>query len=131
MAFEWRRRLVVAAVAVLALTVSAGALAGGGVVGTYRTTITSPAELKGKWILTFTKAGTYKVALNGRALARGRYTATATTITMREPVATGCGGSGTYAWKKSGKTLTFVRKREAPACQARAAVLMHRFTQVG
>jgi hypothetical protein len=98
------------------------------VVGTYSTTIKSPPQLKGKWVLTLAKGGTYRVALNGNALARGRYTATAATITLRET--DGCGGTGTYAWKRSGKTMSFTRKREAPSCQTRAAVLAHRFTQV-
>jgi hypothetical protein len=128
MRFEWTRRLAFAAVILLTLIVSSVALAAGGVTGTYTTTITSPAQLKGKWVVTFAKGGTYKVARNGQALARGTYSTTATTITLREP--NGCGGSGTYAWKRSGKTMTFIRKREVPACQARAAVLAHRFTQV-
>ena len=116
---------------VAALALSAVALAAGGVAGTYATTIKSPAQVKGKWVLKLAKGGTYTVALNGKRLARGTYSATATTITLRESAANGCGGSGTYAWKKSGKTLTFVRKREAASCQGRAAVLAHRFTQVG
>ena len=119
------------AVMVAALAVSAVALAaGGGVAGTYATTVKSPAEMKGRWVLTLAKSGTYAVALNGQAVARGRYSATATTITLREPVDNGCGGSGTYAWKKTGKSIRFARKREAASCEARAAVLAHRFTQV-
>ena len=122
------RRFTFAAAVVAALVVSSVALAAGGVVGKYTTTVNSPSELKGKWVLTLAKSGTYTVARNGKALARGTYSATATTITLREPA--GCGGSGTYAWKKSGKTMTFARKRESPSCQARAAVLAQRFTQV-
>lgn len=121
-------RFTLAATLVGALVVSSVALAAGGVVGKYTTTIKSPSELKGKWALTLSKSGTYTVVRDGNALARGTYAATATTITLREPA--GCGGSGTYAWKKSGKTMTFVRKRESPSCQARAAVLAHRFTRV-
>jgi hypothetical protein len=116
---------------VVALGLSSVALAAGGVAGTYATTIKSPSELKGKWVLKLAKGGTYTVALNGKRLARGTYTATATTITLRESAVAGCGGSGTYAWKKSRKTLTFIRKREAASCQGRAAVFAHRFTQVG
>jgi hypothetical protein len=123
------RFLVMAATAFLTLAISSVALAAGSVVGKYSTTVNAPAQLKGKWVVTFTKGGTYKVSHNGNTLARGTYTTTATTITLREP--DGCGGTGTYAWKKSGKTLTFVRKRESPACGARAAVLTHRFTRVG
>jgi hypothetical protein len=128
MRFKWTERFVGAVVVILALAASSVALAAGGVVGTYTTTVNSPPQLKGNWSLTLAKGGTYKVALNGRGLARGTYTATATTITLREPA--GCGGTGTYAWKKSGKTMRFIRKRESPSCPERAAVLAHRFTQV-
>ena len=125
---KWTERVACVAVVILALGVSSVALAAGGVVGTYTTKVKSPPQLKGTWSLTLTKGGIYKVALNDRALARGTYSATATTITLREPA--GCGGTGTYAWKKSGKTMTFIRKRESPSCPERAAVLAHRFTQV-
>jgi hypothetical protein len=119
-----------AGVVVLMLGVSSVALAGGGVSGTYATKITNPYELKGKWVLTLASGGTYTVALNGAAVARGRYSTTATMITMARETGSGCVGSGTYAWKRSGKTMRFIRKREHPTCQGRAAVLAHRFTQV-
>jgi hypothetical protein len=125
---QFVQRLALVTVVMVALGHSSVAFAAGGVAGTYTTTIKSPSEVKGKWVLTLAKNGTYAVALNGRVLARGRYSVTSTTITLREPA--GCGGSGTYAWKRSGKTMTFIRKREAPSCQVRAAVLAHRFTQV-
>jgi hypothetical protein len=124
-----RRRIpALLAALVAAVVMSSVAFAAGGLSGTYTTTIKSPAQLKGKWSLTLKKGGTYMVAMNGKALARGTYSATATTITLREP--TGCGGSGTYAWKRSGKTMSFTRTRESTSCQVRAAVLAHRFTQV-
>ena len=113
-----------------ALVVSSAALAAGELTGKYTTTISSPAQIKGKWTLTFAKSGVYTVALNGKVGARGTYSSTAKTVTFREPASTGCGGSGTYAWKKSGSTLTFVRRRESPACQPRAIILSHRFKQV-
>jgi hypothetical protein len=113
-----------------ALVVSSVALASAGVVGTYTTTIAKPSELKGKWTLEFAKGSSYKVKLNGDAVARGKYSATATTVTFVREIGSGCNGTGTYAWKKSGKVMTFVRKREAPSCRGRAAVLAHRFTQV-
>jgi hypothetical protein len=123
-------RFTVAVLIIFTLALCSTALGAGGVAGTYATTITSPPQIKGKWVLTLGKGGAYKVALNGRALGRGRWSATATTITFVESADFGCGGSGTYAWKKTGKTMRFIRKREVPACQARAAVLAHRFTQV-
>ena len=125
---QFVQRFALVTVVMAALGLSSVALAAGGVAGTYTTMIKSPSDLKGKWVLTLAKSGSYAVALNGKVIARGRYSATATTITLREPA--GCGGSGTYAWKRSGKTMTFLRKREAPSCQVRAAVLAHRFTQV-
>ena len=127
-----RRLGLAAAVVVLAaFGLSSVALgAAGGVRGTYTTTITKPDMLKGKWSLTFAKGGTYKVVLNGRTLGRGTYSATASTVTMREPAGHGCGGSGTYAWRKSRTTMRFVRKREAASCQVRATVLARPFRVV-
>jgi hypothetical protein len=119
-----------AGVVVLALGVSSVALAAGGLPGTYTTTVTSPAQLKGKWTLALAKGGSYTVAMNGHALARGKYKATARTITFDRERGSGCTGAGTYAWKKSGNLMTFVRKRESASCQGRAAVLAHRFRQV-
>ncbi len=106
------------------------AFAAGGLSGTYATTIKSPAQLEGKWILTFAKGGVYRVAVDGQTVARGRYASTAKTITLDRESGSGCTGAGTYAWKKSGKIVTFTRKRESASCQARALVLGHRFTQV-
>lgn len=124
------KRLAVAAVALVALAASSVAFAAGGVSGTYKTTINSPAQLKGKWVLTLAKSGSYTIALNGKPLARGKYSATAKSITFVESRANGCGGTGTYSWQKSGKTLRFTRKREAASCPERAKVLTHPFTQV-
>ena len=113
-----------------ALAFSAIALAAGGVVGTYTTRITKSNHLNGKWTLVLAKGGTYSIAQNGNVLARGKYSATATTITFAREPASGCRGSGQYAWRKSGKTMTFLRKREAASCAARAEILGHRYTQV-
>ena len=124
------KRLVVAAVAIVALGVSSTALAVGGVAGKYAATIRSPAELKGKWVLTLAGGGSYTVAVNGKLLARGRYTATPKTITFSRERGSGCVGNGTYGWLRSGKTVNFVRKRETASCAGRAAVLSHPFTQV-
>lgn len=115
---------------VASLGVSSVAVAAGGLSGTYTTTIKSPAQLQGKWAITFAKSGTYAVAVNGETVARGKYSATAKSVTLFREQGSGCTGAGTYAWKKSGKTMTFVRKRETSSCQARALVLGHRFTQV-
>lgn len=128
MSLVWRFTLVAAVMG--ALAASSVALAAGGVVGTYKTTIHDSGHLNGKWVFQLAKGGTYTVSMNGEKLARGRYSATATTITFSHETGSGCSGRGVYAWKKSGKTMTFTRKREPASCGARAAVLGHRFTQV-
>ena len=130
MKLKWTERIACVAVVILALGVSSVALAAGGLSGTYATTIKSPAQLKGKWAITFAKGGRYTVAVDGQTVARGRYTSTATTITLDRERGSGCTGAGRYAWKRSGKHVTFTRKRESASCQARALVLSHRFTQV-
>lgn len=122
------RALLVAVVAALALS-SAALAGGGGVTGKYSATIKSPAQIKGTWGVNFKKGGVYEVSLNGEVVSHGKWTATATTLTLREP--TGCGGTGTYAWKKADRVLRFTRKREAAGCEARAAVLSHPFRQKG
>jgi len=119
-----------AGVAALMLGVCSVAVAAGGLAGTYTTTISSPAQLKGKWSLILVKGGAYSVKRDGELVARGKYTSTAKTITFDREQGSGCTGAGTYAWKKSGKTMTFARKRETSSCQARALILGHRFTQV-
>jgi hypothetical protein len=122
--------LAVGAVFIAALAASSVALAAGGLSGTYTTTIKSPAQLKGKWVLTLAQGGSYTVAVNGQRVARGRYTWTAKTITFDRERGSGCTGAGTYGWSRSGKTVSFTRKRESGSCQARAAVLAHGFTRV-
>ena len=121
---------VLAGVAALLLGVCSVAVAAGGLAGTYTTTVSSPAELKGKWSLILVKGGAYSVRLNGEVVARGKYTSTAKTITFDREQGSGCRGAGTYAWKRSRKTMTFVRKRETSSCQARAFILGRRYTQV-
>ena len=116
--------------AVAAVAMSSVALAAGGLTGTYTTTIKSPAQLEGKWSLILVKGGAYSVKLDGEVVARGQFRSTAKPITFDREQGSGCTGAGTYAWKRSGKTVTFVRKRETSSCQARALVLGHRFTQV-
>jgi hypothetical protein len=126
-----RRRIpALLAVLVAALAMSSVAVAAGGLSGAYSTTIKSPAQLEGEWVLTFAKGGVYRVSVDGQTVARGRYTSTAKTITLDRERGSGCTGPGTYAWKKSGKIVTFSRKRESSSCQARALVLSHRFTEV-
>ena len=71
---ERRRSLVIVVAAVAAaIAVPSVALGAGGFSGTYTTTIKSPAQLKGRWVLTFAPGGSYTVAVNGRAVAGSKY----------------------------------------------------------
>jgi hypothetical protein len=124
------QRVTLVAAVVGALVASSSAVAAGGVVGTYKTTIRDSGHLNGKWTLGLAPGGTYTVSMNGKALSQGRYSATGTTITFSHEADSGCTGRGVYGWKQSGKIMTFARKREAASCNARAAVLGYRFTQV-
>ena len=62
MKVKWTARIACVASVMLALVASSVALAAGGVVGTYTTTVNSPPQLKGKWSLTLSKRGNYTVA---------------------------------------------------------------------
>ena len=120
---------IAAASLVATLALSSVALAGGTVPGRYTTTIKSPAQFKGTWVLTFGKGGAYTVAGNG-LLIRGKYSTTGSKITFGHETGDGaCAKSGTYTWKKTGKTLKFTRVSESPLCNGRSGVLAHTFTQ--
>jgi hypothetical protein len=123
------KQLALAASLVAALALSSVALAGGTLPGRYTTTIKSPAQFKGTWVLTFAKGGAYMVD-NGQLRIRGRYSTTGSKITFGHETGDGaCAKSGTYTWKKSGKTLKFTRVRESPLCSGRSGVLAHTFTE--
>jgi hypothetical protein len=123
------KHLALAASVIAALALSSVALAGGTLAGKYTTTIKSPAQLKGTWVLNLAKGGTYTVVDNGQLLVRGKYSTTESKITFGHEAGNGaCAKSGTYTWKKTGKTLKFTRVRDSLAC-GRPAVLAHTFTE--
>lgn len=127
---ETMKRFTIAAAIIAVLALSSVALAGGSVAGKYRTTIKSPAAVKGTWVLNLAKGGTYTVATNGQVFVRGKYTVTGSTITFgRETGPGACPKSGKYTWKKVGRTLKFTRVSDSPACSGRSGVLAHPFTQ--
>jgi hypothetical protein len=125
------KRFTIAAFVVVVLALSSSvALAGGSAAGRYATTIKSPAALKGTWVLNLAKSGTYTVATNNQIFIRGKYAVTGSKITFgRETGQGACPKTGTYTWKKSGKTLTFRRVSDSPACSGRSGVLAHTFTE--
>jgi hypothetical protein len=123
------KHLTIAASAVAALALTSLALAGGTLAGKYTTTIHSPAQLKGTWILNLRQDGTYTVIDNGQLLVRGRYATRGSKVTFGHETGNGaCDKPGTYTWKKTATTLTFSRLRDSLAC-GRPAVLAHTFTQ--
>jgi hypothetical protein len=126
---QMKHLAIAAASVVAALALSTVALAGGTLAGKYKTTIKSPAQFKGTWVLNLAKGGTYTVD-NGQLLIRGRYSTTGRRITFGHETGDGaCAKSGTYTWKKTGKTLKFTRVSESPLCSGRSGVLAHIFTQ--
>jgi hypothetical protein len=125
-----KRFAIAAASLVATLALSSVALAGGTLAGKYATTIKSPAQFKGTWVLNLAKNGAYTVNDNGQVRIRGRYSTTGSRITFGHETGDGaCAKSGTYAWKKTGKTLKFTRVSESPLCSGRSGVLAHTFTQ--
>jgi hypothetical protein len=125
------RRVAIASIAVVALAAAPTALAGVGLPGQYRTSIASPAQFKGTWVIRFAAAGTYTVVDNGHVLVRGRYSTSGSKITFGHETGEGaCAATGTYTWTRSGASLRFARTHDAPACTGRAGILAHRFTLV-
>lgn len=123
------KQLALAASLVAMLALSSVALASGTLAGKYTTSIKTPAQFKGTWVLTFAKGGTYTVD-NGHLLIRGRYSTNGSRITFGHETGDGaCAKSGTYTWKKTGRTLKFTRVSESPVCSGRSGVLAHTFTQ--
>ena len=123
------KQLALAASLVAMLALSSVALASATLAGKYTTSIKSPAQFKGTWVLTFAKGGTYTVD-NGQLLIRGRYSTNGSRITFGHETGDGaCAKSGTYTWKKTGRTLKFTRVSESPVCRGRSGVLSHTFTQ--
>jgi hypothetical protein len=125
------KRLALAAVCVAALASTSLALAGGGTLtGQYKTTVKSPPDAKGTWVLKFAKGGRYTVIAFGHTFVRGTYSATGSRITFGHETGEGaCSKPGTYTWKKSGKTLKFTRVSDPAICSGRSGVLAHPFTQ--
>jgi hypothetical protein len=129
-ALQMKRFAIVALVVTAALASSSAALAGSTLAGKYTTKIASPAEFKGTWVLNLAKGGAYAVTDNGQILVRGKYSTTGSKITFSHETGNGaCAKPGTYTWKKTGKTLKFVRVSDSAACSGRSGVLAHTFTQ--
>jgi hypothetical protein len=125
-----KKQLAAGTSVLAALALSSMAFAGSTLAGRYTTTIKSPAEFKGTWVLNLAKGGTYTVVGNGHLIVRGKYTTTGSKVTFGHETGDGaCAKSGTYSWNKTGKTLKFTRVHDSPLCSGRSRVLTHTFTQ--
>ena len=124
--------IALAAAVLATLALSATALASSALVGKYSTKVAAPAQLKGTWILTFAKGGTYTVADNGQVVVRGKYTAAGSTVTMgHETGPASCTSTGKYIWTRSGKTLKLKHATGSAPCVGRDLILSHTFTRLG
>ena len=133
------------------------ALASGSLSGTYRTTVTTPASLKGTWSFKFAH-GRDSQLLNGKEVANGTYTISGSTVKFADPAIpmgavspsssgssttlpagapslpsgattpTVCKTPGSYVVTISGETLTF-KKISDPCNAPRAQLLSHTFTK--
>ena len=124
------RRIALAASVAAVLASPSLAVAGGSLAGTYKTTIASPAQFKGTWVLKFAPAGSYTVADNGHVIVRGKYTDSGSKITfVHETGQAACAKAGTYTWTKSAKTVRFKRISDPASCSGRITILSHPLTQ--
>jgi hypothetical protein len=126
-----RLAAIAAAAAALALALPSLALAGGPPAGKYSAKITTPPELKGTWLLSFAKSGTYTITQAGKVVVRGHDFAVGPQVKFsQETGSKACPSIGYYNFKRTGKTLTFAKLSD-PKCAGRAFVLSHSFKFVG
>jgi hypothetical protein len=124
------KRLALVASVFALLALPSFALAGGSITGTYTTKITTPAQFKGTWALTFAKAGTYAISERGTVVVRGHYVSAGSQLTFsKETGPLACPKVGSYTWKRAGTKLAFTRKSDA--CTGRSYVLGHPFVAGG
>ena len=115
----------------LALALPSLALADGPPAGKYSAKITTPPELKGTWVLSFAKSGTYTITQAGKVVVRGHDLSVGPQMQMyKETGSKACPSTGYYNFKRTGKTLTFAKLSD-PKCAGRAFVLSHAFTFAG
>jgi hypothetical protein len=123
------RRLAAVASMIALLALPSVALAAGLPPGKYTAKVTTPANLKGTWVLNFARGGTYTIADNGAVVVRGHFTSTSMIYLSGEKGPAACPQFGVYRWKRSGKTLRFTKVSDP--CAGRVAVLHNPFTAAG
>jgi hypothetical protein len=109
---------------VLAATTATVAVASGGLSGSYKTTITRPAFLRGSYRITFTP-GHFTVHGPSGYVAHGTDRVSGSRITIRGGGK--CGSPGTYSFKRSGRSLTF--KKIKDPCPRAPLITAHSWTK--
>jgi hypothetical protein len=124
------RRLALLLMIMAGLVLPAAASAAAPFPGKYTTKLAAPAQFKGTWTLTFTKAGTYTVALKTTVLVNGKYSVSGSKVTLgHEKGPASCAPSGTYAFKRTGASLKLTKVSDSAAkCAGRIMVLSHALT---
>lgn len=125
------RRLTLFLVLAATLALPNAALAGGKLRGTYTTKVNATGQYTGTWTMNIFSGGKYTILLNNALLIRGTWTNLGSKITFgQESGAAACVPSGTYSWKRTGKTLKLTKVHDSAAlCAGRILVLSHTFTQ--
>ena len=126
------RRLTLFLVLAATLALPNAALAGGKLRGTYTTKVNAAGQYTGTWTMNIFSGGKYTILLNNALLIRGTWTNLGSKVTFgHESGAAACVPSGTYSWKRTGKTLKLTKVHDSAAlCAGRILVLSHTFTQV-
>jgi len=101
--------------------------------GTYRATISQPANIQGVWTIKFTSKRDTEY-LNGTQLASGKYTISGSTIEFAQPAVPNgatqtCRSAGKYSFVLTNETLKFTKISD-PCNTTRTEILSRQFTKI-
>ena len=128
------KRVIAALLPVLiALCAVPVALANSGLSGRFRTTIASPASIKGVWTISFYGNHQDSDYLNGSKIASGTYTSSGSVISFAQRTAPAgqkqCSTPGKYKFALNGTHLKFTKISD-PSNLIRSELLSHQFTKL-
>ena len=122
-----KKRLAVAVSIVAVMAFAGAALASATFTGTYRTTITTPAAVKGTWTLDFKANGSVTVSHNGQVTANHP---SVKGSTLTAPGGQNCPTVGTYKIKRAGNKLTFTVIKDTCTMGRKLILPGHTWTKV-